>query len=310
MLGGAVSEALLNKCFGKLAAYVRLVVQTVRAEFPDFELIQAFSVLALDPAANLETKANLQSIEKLAAVFRVEGPLLLMQLKESRPYALKRKWAENLSDLSAWELSIRPQMKYDVSRRPNELALIVSRSLLFAACCGTPKNERVFAQHTRHYKAQRAMLTPRQVDAEMRLRSESHNEDELIKKAMAVWREGFGKPRLSKKSHPRWFNGLRTIRQKSLKSNLSEKEWLRQRRAQITASLSSCYVPLDSASASLVRIMKAATKASRGEWSEEHQEVVCFVNQFILTSSIAHFSGLEMIVLVMFIFEQRYKNQI
>ena len=45
---GRAADAALQNCFRRMEAYTALVADVVRTEFPDYELLCAFSVFNLD----------------------------------------------------------------------------------------------------------------------------------------------------------------------------------------------------------------------------------------------------------------------
>ena len=42
--GGSVPESLINKCISRMVAWTRLAITVIKTEFPQFEVLRAFSI--------------------------------------------------------------------------------------------------------------------------------------------------------------------------------------------------------------------------------------------------------------------------
>ena len=74
------NDPLVQRCFGRMAAWVGLVVTTLDAEFPAFETLASAAVFSLkSPPSQLEIARHL---EKIAATFKLDKDRLALQFSD------------------------------------------------------------------------------------------------------------------------------------------------------------------------------------------------------------------------------------
>jgi hypothetical protein len=91
---GKLTEAILDRCFQRLQNYCVLAESVIRAEFPSFELLSAFSVFDLSSRESarqakdpLCAQMREDSLKRLAQVFSVDLPRLQEQLLDHSYFA-------------------------------------------------------------------------------------------------------------------------------------------------------------------------------------------------------------------------------
>lgn len=108
-LGGVAScsDQLIETALGNMRAWMTLLVQSIQAEFPDYELCWSFQCLRLKPAPNSCT--ILSGLEKLAHVWHLNKAELISQYEDYHTYALKYRETlkdSHYSDFDAWAQSL------------------------------------------------------------------------------------------------------------------------------------------------------------------------------------------------------------
>lgn len=82
-----VSNDVMKRVSARMAAWVALVTATLRAEFPEWEVLQCFSVLNLGKSCQLHDNSDTKSFERLAQTFAINnlGGVLQKQAERLRP---------------------------------------------------------------------------------------------------------------------------------------------------------------------------------------------------------------------------------
>lgn len=95
-----------------MAAWVRLVSQSIKAEFPSVELLSAFTCFRLKPEPS---KATVQKdLHRLAMVLKLDEQKLMSQFIDVRAFALRTRETmedKRLADFEAWVSSWRRATK-------------------------------------------------------------------------------------------------------------------------------------------------------------------------------------------------------
>ena len=100
----SVTDEVLDRCFARMAAWVRLVAQTIQSEFPQWELIRAFGCLDLSPRPSPEVIEK--SLEQLAQCFKLNLASLQGEFEDFQAFAVKcRKLQADATNLQCWTQS-------------------------------------------------------------------------------------------------------------------------------------------------------------------------------------------------------------
>ena len=93
VFGGHVEPDVMSRCMARMSNWVSLTLQSLRAEFPAFELAQAFEVFRLktstDKVADMVSlsRSHEGSVKRLAQAFGVDPKRLSEQMQDTRLYA-------------------------------------------------------------------------------------------------------------------------------------------------------------------------------------------------------------------------------
>ena len=114
-VGGIAMAPIVTRCLKRLEKWARLAREVLRAEFPQFETVQAFSALRLrslaaEPrAAGLEAERLMQTekLAKIAQMLSLDANLLTAQFFDHLPTALAPFGRNaNGNSLAAWREAV------------------------------------------------------------------------------------------------------------------------------------------------------------------------------------------------------------
>ena len=107
---GRVPEEILDRCFSRMAVWVRLSICVLKQEYPDYELVSCFGVLSLD----METSAGCfslsddqeRSLARLAKAFKLDFRQLVEEFRLLSPLAARILVREKVSNQEAWRRAV------------------------------------------------------------------------------------------------------------------------------------------------------------------------------------------------------------
>ena len=107
-IGGAVSDDILQQCFQHMGAWVKLAVRVIRAEFPEWELLQCFWVLDLgEGVVDRDAEERTAAFQKLGKAFKLDPDHLANQVNDHIHVARCFKQQHGTDNLSAWANAVR-----------------------------------------------------------------------------------------------------------------------------------------------------------------------------------------------------------
>jgi hypothetical protein len=266
--GGGVHPEVVDRCMSRMAAWVRLVMSTIAAEFPSWEVLNAFTAFNL----RLSTSAFIdESLNRLANVFGLDVDALRDEFLDFRLFA-QRRHSQGLGHLEAWAESIK---KVDASSssvkagHPREqLRAVVARYAVFVGAT-TSGVERSFSAILGVLSKQRALLSTANLANDIRLKLLTIDVPDTVicKAAMTIWESTYGKVRRSGSSRARrWVSGR--ARRSAFGKQLSETQWLKNRRMAVDTLAGSCkkrtYAEMEASS----------HRQSTAAWTEKHEEAL------------------------------------
>lgn len=271
-IGGVASidAAMLDRCFARMAGWVRLAALSIKAEFPDWELLAAFEAMNLSPLPS-PTVID-KSLRRLSSVFGLNHVGLQSEFEDFRRFAIdvyhRQSTKEPLSCYRAWVHSVQ-RMKGARDRKSlhpssNLLALLAR----YGAFCGATTSgvERTFKEFCKQAGGERGGLNIEQANCELKLRSEvgPDSAPELVRAARAIWQECFGVARQAGRER-RWVAGKAKPSQRP-SQRLSESAWLRGRRSTVAGMMASMVrrTPTETAA--------VATRMSQATWTSSHNK--------------------------------------
>ena len=270
-IGGpsSVSDELLERCLGRMAAWVRLAAATVRAEFPDWEVLNAFAVfsLKLNVKAGANNKFINGSLNRLSAVFDVDPKCLRSQFADFQLTA-RAHHERGVDNFYAWRASVQAVATSSgqvQSRHPRQaLDKVLARYGAFLGA-STSNVERSFAALLDAAGSRRSRLSTINMSNDLRLRLLEKNRpyELLIGVTQRIWSESFGMSRRSGKDHGRrWVAGVRKQAKPAL-----EKDFVDKRRSAVGLLVT------PTRKRTLTELELSAEKLSAGVWSEGHEKV-------------------------------------
>ena len=222
----------------RMQAWQRLAVSVVSAEFPDFDVCNAFAVFSLSDSlqdGGQTPPCMERHCQKLAQVFKLGATVLQQELMYLRTAAARQK-GTGVSNGSAWELALS-----DFSKKHKHLIgaptceTLVSCLMRYRAyaisTCGLERkfSQQVWANRTQsqHQSCNAASVKSKLLNDYM-----PGEESQIISAAQAVWISQYGPTRLTK--------GARFHKGRSqMKAGNSEAAWLRKRRASVATAIAS-----------------------------------------------------------------------
>ena len=108
-----VPPSIINSCLQRLSCWVKLCVHVMRAEFPNFELIQALSIFNLDKKAKARRGGHDHQLQRdrdiktLASVIKCDMVDLKSQVDDLEPIALQHHLQTGASNLDCWIAAIK-----------------------------------------------------------------------------------------------------------------------------------------------------------------------------------------------------------
>ncbi len=221
---GAVTSELLDRCFSRMAAWVRLVIARLDAEWPEHGAIMAFGVFNLH--APLAPDVKTTSLARLAKIFGVSQRELEHQFDAAATHAstLASRMPLEPSDVH-WKQSILRMRDRRVNEPNDALAAVVKRFSAFKGAT-TANVERFWSQWAVLTKGRDDSDVRNLVD-ELKLKCYDLTADKLAKQAIDVWLANFSPPRAAN------CDILRFRRGESHKSPSSLATWIMRRRSAV-----------------------------------------------------------------------------
>ena len=100
---GKVTAALLQRCLCRMQLFVDMAVETLRSEFPDFDIVMAFSAFDLEHSNKAKPEERLQ---RLSQVFEVDFDQLAQEFWDLRPLAM-HEFSKGCTCCQAWVRTVQ-----------------------------------------------------------------------------------------------------------------------------------------------------------------------------------------------------------
>ncbi len=274
-IGGpeAVKDETVQRCLNRMIAWTVLVRQSLRAEFPCWEIWHAFEAFDLslhrralvDDGRKLRGgQARARHLNKLAQVFGVDAANLALEYDDHVVHAANLyKVGEGMRSVDCWrEALLRTQSRESMrTRHPaRNLLPVLQGYCLFCGCC-TAGAERCFGLVRRLITPQRGSISGPRENEVLILSSASgrFSDDSIIANAREIWRDVCGAERASGDNRLR-NNFIGCIRKVRAGADTSERAFLKRRRDAVATMLDAT----DS------RPIATSTKAG-AEWTADHE---------------------------------------
>ena len=243
-LGGpqAVTAGILARCMERIRCWVSLAHSVVRAEFPNFEILQAFAIFELAgsrPAAD-DILANIKQVkawtERFCKLLSLNYENLVVEFEEHQPIAKRIYDVGGFTSFEAWAEAVRTTQSD--KRRRARYPVDNLRCLLFrfgAYAGSTSGVERLFAACKGSAGVFRADLGHQLINDELQLLSDidKKNDKQMIEKAMEIWSQIYHAARDSSNRPLRLHAGKRLVGGTKEKPSLCK--WLKRRREEVSS---------------------------------------------------------------------------
>ena len=205
---GKISQHDLVACVNRLQAFLVLALETVRAEFPEQELLASFRVFDV-VSKHSRTNATAEQLQmqqtqlkRLAQVFSLNAQLLQDQFQDVLPIALHEATAQrNATSLESWVSAINRVTKHKSTAERHPVQCLHRVIQAYSAWNGLTSSgiEQSFSLQDRMIPKERRLMGEATELDELQLMFDkpSRNSHEICKLAAKIWTQHFGVPRAS-----------------------------------------------------------------------------------------------------------------
>jgi hypothetical protein len=267
--GNRLQPEMIDRCLSRMTAWVRLVLQSISAEFPSWEILNAFGAFNL----KLTNQSSFvrDSLQRISAVFQLDSHQLLVQFDDFKTFAMTRssKGSDNLSSWTSSILAIQNSLNTRARHPCEQLSAAVCR---YALCMGATTSgvERNFSAILPVIGKDRQSLQSSKLANDIRLRLVQDcgaSPDQIVRSAMLIWAATYGIVRMSgNQRKQRWAPGKRVVIGDG--QRLAESHWIAKRREAVTRLVQS------GKKRTFAEMSIAAKHLSSHAWSPGHDKAV------------------------------------
>ena len=235
-IGGPLADGVLHRAFGRMACWVRLTHEVVRAEYPNFSIFTSFSVFHLpddlpeNPAGQM-SGAVAEKLKRLAKFFHVNEPSLMKQFVDVQALAGRYKTMKGATSREAWRLAIEHVGDMQSNLHPIK-SLLPPLHAWLGWSCSTSGVEQNFSCLSLLSDCQ-GLCDSRVRDVLMLVTHKGSTKDmeTVVRKARLIWSKHFGVSRRANEDQIRYRKAgpVQTHRN----NTQTEASWLRERRRQV-----------------------------------------------------------------------------
>ena len=115
------SDSVARRCLDRMKGWMRLALQVLRTEFPNYSIFQSFSIFDLADARPVRgqvlqlDRPAATSLKRLAKFFDVDEDGLRAQFLRARPFAAKMKSQNSCDNIEAWQKAAQHKLFQDAS---------------------------------------------------------------------------------------------------------------------------------------------------------------------------------------------------
>ena len=239
--GQPVTQDILDRCYARMAAWIKLVIQCLSAETPAYDILATFGAFALCPLPSNEVMQS--SLARLAQVFNLDSGKLHAEFMVARHHACQlhksrkdadcfQAWAESANRMSRCR-NLRRQTLAG-HRSSDNLRLLLARYGAFqgASTSAVERNFQLLSFSDANTNGRMQLMV-------LKLRAEVNaaNEARILSRARQIWTVVFGS---AKRSGSRWSAGAKP-------RSTGEAHWIRERRESIRPAQARSLVALEEA---------------------------------------------------------------
>ena len=196
-IGGFPLEAIIQQALQIMRLWVVVLLEVLKAEFPAWHILRAFSVLKLLEARCEVRGARLAALQRFSQVFGINLEDLHEDVKFALPDALRIKHANRqMSNFDVWKSTV--DASQGSARELNALRRLLIRYGSYSGCT-TSGVERVHSDQDWLFTKRRGAMTSASENVEIKLVVDRPSDDSQVTDALFiaqwVWTLQFGSPR-------------------------------------------------------------------------------------------------------------------
>ena len=267
-----VPHDMLDRCFGRMQAFLALARAALAAEFPSFELAQAFQVFDLvAPPTHAVADRHLQRLSQTLNLNAVE---LKAQWRDFLPRAQSvRPAPSRSSNKDAWKMVVE-RVENDKRLQAAHPFRQLQLALVAYAAFGVSSSgvEQKFSKSALKFTDRMGRCNDEQEESFLRVSMDLPDRDvpATLQFAIKLWHKAFPVPRGSPYT-PRFDRG---VKRKRLSSGDAESAFVQQRRAAARAAASS--LASGAKAAAIEQLSRPAAPA--GSWTAGHSSELAFLS--------------------------------
>ena len=265
--GNRLNPRVIDRCLSRMTAWVRLVLESISAEFPSWEILNAFGAFNLKLAD--QSSFVRESLQRISHIFKLDYQRLLLEFADFKPFALKQlsAGADNLSSWTSSILAAQNSHGTKVRHHSDQLSVAVCR---YALCMGSTTSgvERNFSAILPVIGKDRQAIDSSKLANDIRLKLvqiDGISHDDICLSAMLIWRSTYGCARKSgKRRNQRWVPGHHVVN--ALPQQVAETQWIASRRAAVARLVQSGH------KRTFAEMASAANRMSASAWTPGHDK--------------------------------------
>lgn len=273
-----VPTRVLERLFQRSACVVRLITLGIQTEFPDFEILRAFSIFNLSQMSHdlvCYTSEQNEWFARLSQTFNWDVDDLKLQHKDHLPIA-HHVYKAGCSNVEAWDKAIRDtsQRKSVADRHPSSTLkeCVIKWKTLKSVTTGV---EHSFARSTWADGKSRNLSCGAQMDTLTLVCDSDPAEDPIIiEGAQQLWMDYYGRVRTGKPK----VQGFQSATRDAKRDAGTEIGWIRAKRQKVDdeANLSLHNDGKQTYKETRQNILELAAEVGKDQWSHEHDKEKLF----------------------------------
>ena len=185
---GGVPPEIISQCLKEHCTMAVVSIAVLRAEFPEWSLLQSFALFDIAAHVDMSRAGDLQ---RIAHTFKIDYPALHAQFLRALPRAQELKRVHpGMPDEDAWKSTCKAMGS------PQALRDALMRYICLSGCT-TSGVEHIHAWHDWLWPQRRRRLSDDRENDEIQILNGKNNaeRESMIQVAQEIWRKLYGKPR-------------------------------------------------------------------------------------------------------------------
>ena len=267
--GNRLQPEIIDRCLSRMVAWVRLVLESISAEFPSWEILTAFGAFDLKLVG--QQSFVRESLQQISTVFELDYNQLFLEFADFKPLAVKR-FSSGTDNLSSWRssiLSVRNYRVANVDHQTKQLSHVICR---YALCMGSTTSgvEQSFSAILPVIGKDRQGIDLSKLANDIRLKLvqiDGISHDDICLSAMLIWSATYGCARKSGKNHNQSCVTDRHVANE-LPRQVAETQWITARHAAVAHLVQS------GQKRTFAEMASAANRLSKRDWTPGQDMII------------------------------------